>query len=64
MKKKKEKCWDTKSTHWEYDFHIWLSVSLSEDYNPQDIKKDLDSFNEYLQSKYIKEEKAERWWQK
>lgn len=60
----KESIWKTKISKHSTDFFTYISVNCSEDYNPQEIKNDLEEFQEYLWEKYKKKSEPIKWWKK
>ena len=57
----KARIWEAKESQYFNDFSVYISVSMSEDYNPQEVTKDLREFKEYLLSKYKNKNRISFW---
>jgi hypothetical protein len=60
----KKRIWDSVEHKYAEDFVVYLSVSMSEDYSPQEITKDLREFSNYLIEKHSKKSNPAKWWEK
>ena len=60
----KKRIWDSVEHKYTEDFVVYLSVSMSEDYSPQEVTKDLREFSAYLFEKYRKKSGPLKWWEK
>ena len=57
----KKRIWDSVEHEYTEDFVVYLSVSMSEDYSPQEVTKDLKEFRKYLREKHINKNKVSFW---
>ena len=60
----KETVWETKVFKYDTDFNTYISVKVSEDYSPQEIKADIEEFQSYLWEKYKKKSEPKKWWKR
>lgn len=56
-----KKIWETTQTKYSETFSTYFNVKMSKDFNPQDILKELELFEEYLWKKYYHKEHKESW---
>lgn len=58
--------WDCKTSKFFYnpEFNIYISSSCDENYNPQEIMKDIKEFEQFMIDKYVKKTETKSWFQK
>ena len=57
----KSRIWEAKEFDYDKEFSIYLRVSMTEDYSPQEVTKDLKEFRKYLREKHINKNKVSFW---
>lgn len=55
--------WECKTSKYfsSPDFHIYVSSTVDESFNPQEILADIKEFEKYMIDKYIKKEEKRSW---